>query len=156
MHIFVLGTLCLEQLIIISDGAKQKRPINLITAALIPSVSGTNIDPYSWKQQATHLRIFKTIMRTLLSYVYLQKMIFVREPISDLLEYRVYPTASYLRHKIYKPLGLYCDYYNPIRELFWNSSYWPLYKSTASFAGECGGGKGPRLQRVSNSWTIVF
>lgn len=83
-------------------------------------------------------------------------MIYIRDPISYLSEYRIYPTSSYLRHKIYKPLSLYSDYYEPIRSLFWDSSYWPLYKTTDSFIKQCGGGTGNRLQRVSIDFGKVF
>ncbi|KAJ8979309.1 hypothetical protein NQ317_004068 [Molorchus minor] len=78
------------------------------------------------------------------------RMLFVRNPISGHLEYRVYPSTPYLRHKIYKPLSLYCDYYYPIRELYWNSSYWPLYRSVSSFIDDLPSRGGQRLQRVTD------
>ncbi|XP_074032561.1 uncharacterized protein isoform X4 [Leptinotarsa decemlineata] len=84
------------------------------------------------------------------------KMLFLRDPISGLTEYRVYPTPSYLRHKVYKPLSLYCDYYFPIRSLFWNSSYWPLYRSVGSFADECPNGTGGRLQKIFDDETRLI
>ncbi|KAJ8963167.1 hypothetical protein NQ318_018632, partial [Aromia moschata] len=83
-------------------------------------------------------------------------MRFVRDPISGLLEYRLYPTAPYLRHKVYKPLSLYCDYYYPIRELFWNSSYWPLYRSASSFVDDLPSDRGLRLQRIFDDETRLI
>ncbi|XP_018568469.1 uncharacterized protein LOC108908810 isoform X3 [Anoplophora glabripennis] len=84
------------------------------------------------------------------------KMIFVREPISGLLEYRLYPTAPYLRHKVYKPLSLYCDYYYPIRSLYWNSSYWPLYRSVSDFRNDLPSERGTRLQKIFNNETSLI
>lgn len=79
----------------------------------------------------------------------LQKMIYLRDPISYITEYRLYPKADYLRRRVYKPQSLYCDYYYPIRSLFWNSSYWPLYRTVRSFENDVPAGKGLRLQKVS-------
>lgn len=86
----------------------------------------------------------------------LQKMIFIRDPISYLTEYRIYPSADYLRRKVYNPQSLYCDYYSPIRSLFWNSSYWPLYRTVRSFENEVKGGTGFRLQKVSSDEELMF
>ncbi|XP_060517604.1 uncharacterized abhydrolase domain-containing protein DDB_G0269086-like isoform X4 [Cylas formicarius] len=72
------------------------------------------------------------------------------------LTYRVFPTAPYVRNKIYKPLGLYCDYYEPIRSLYWNSSYWPLYRSVSSFEEELPSHKGQRLQRIFDDETRLI
>ncbi|KAF7283200.1 hypothetical protein GWI33_001167 [Rhynchophorus ferrugineus] len=72
------------------------------------------------------------------------------------LSYRVYPTASYVRNKIYKPLSLYCDYYEPIRSLYWNSSYWPLYRSVSSFIDDLPSAKGTRLQKIFDNETSLI
>ncbi|XP_056638418.1 uncharacterized protein CG45076-like isoform X7 [Diorhabda sublineata] len=84
------------------------------------------------------------------------KMIFLRDPISNIREYRIYPTQSYLRHKIYKPLSLYCDYYEPIRSLFWDTSYWPLYKTVGSLEAQCNKGTGDRLQKIFDDETRLI
>ncbi|XP_050514257.1 uncharacterized protein CG45076 isoform X8 [Diabrotica virgifera virgifera] len=85
------------------------------------------------------------------------KMIFLRDPIRHITDYRIYPTTpKYLRHKVYKPLSLYCDYYDPIRSLFWDSSYWPLYKTTESFIDQCNQGTGDRLQRIFDDETRLI
>jgi hypothetical protein len=70
--------------------------------------------------------------------------------------YKVYPTTPYIRNKIYKPLGLYCDYYEPIRSLYWNSSYWPLYRSASSFIDDLPSEKGRRLQKIFDSETSLI
>uniref|UniRef100_A0A6P7FFT9 Ensconsin-like n=1 Tax=Diabrotica virgifera virgifera TaxID=50390 RepID=A0A6P7FFT9_DIAVI len=86
-----------------------------------------------------------------------KKMIFLRDPIRHITDYRIYPTTpKYLRHKVYKPLSLYCDYYDPIRSLFWDSSYWPLYKTTESFIDQCNQGTGDRLQRIFDDETRLI
>ncbi|KAL1512732.1 hypothetical protein ABEB36_002272 [Hypothenemus hampei] len=72
------------------------------------------------------------------------------------LSYRLYPNTSYIRNKIYKPLGLYCDYYEPIRSLYWNSSYWPLYRSVSSFVDDLPSQGGTRLQKIFDNETSLI
>ncbi|XP_066154786.1 uncharacterized protein CG45076-like isoform X2 [Euwallacea fornicatus] len=83
------------------------------------------------------------------------RIIYLPSPVSG-QTYRVYPTAPYVRNKIYKPLGLYCDYYEPIRSLYWNSSYWPLYRSASSFVDQLPSRGGSRLQKVFDNETSLI
>ncbi|XP_050294895.1 uncharacterized protein CG45076-like isoform X3 [Anthonomus grandis grandis] len=83
------------------------------------------------------------------------RIIYLPSPITG-STYRIYPTASYVRHRIYKPLSLYCDYYEPIRALYWNSSYWPLYRSASSFRDELPSRAGSKLQKIFDSETSLI
>ncbi|XP_030755154.1 uncharacterized protein CG45076-like isoform X2 [Sitophilus oryzae] len=89
-------------------------------------------------------------------YYHLKSRIVYLPSASSGLSYRLYPTPSYIRNKIYRPLGLYCDYYEPIRSLYWNSSYWPLYRSVSSFRDELPSERAERLQKIFDSETSLI
>ncbi|VEN39621.1 unnamed protein product [Callosobruchus maculatus] len=71
-------------------------------------------------------------------------------------EYRIVCTPPLWRHRVYKPLSLYYDYYYPIRSLFSTSSYWPRYVPISTFHNQINEGQGWRLQKIFDDETRLI